>query len=1007
MKPLKITMNAFGAYADLQEIDFTLLGTAGLYLITGETGAGKTTIFDAISFALYGKASGTNRENYLMLRSDFAAEKTKTYVELDFISGDKQYNIKRIIKKSGQEAALLLPDGTVISGGRNLKEKITEIIGLDQDQFSQIVMIAQNDFLRFLQSGTDERVKIMRRIFNTEALRLFQEHLKHLVKIESDKRDFILHDFARYDVDIYKRNEQFQEWEAQIKTDKAGFSDMDEKISKCDAKKQALAAELALAEELLRKFDTLAKYRKDFALHEEKAHEIDEITGRFSRGETALYKIKPLYDETQKALKNHATAENDLTKAKNLENDAFARAQEVVKVIAALPPLAEAQETFAVLAKEWEAADADLRHLRDLHGRHHEITEKQSDLTAKQDELDQTLHSLSELPLLNDCQSELDKIKEDLKDNDEKLLKLTAAQKDYTHILKKQKELLMEQMGFETLDTSFRKEDAAYRALEEAFLLNQAGIIAQGLEVGSPCPVCGSAEHPAPAELSAQNITEGMLKKAREAKDKLQTKREKQSSLCGALGTEIETLTKRFISDASSFIAAAAFSEAETILAAGISSTKSKGRELSQKKSAAEESLAGLKEKSERLIKQRDLLTPEAATLKGEIATLTKRFLSDFAVFVKNADLGSSAAKLKKLLAKTKDWAEKLSERKEKAEKSLALLSSNWDDAIKRKASTEAEVQSAQTLVTERSANEQRLKKLRDETQASYTDALKANHFINEADFKAVLIDETMLTAYKKQVSDYKNHGEQLKRDISRLEKETAEKVKPDIDSLRSEQENVTREAKALSEQRDEIKSRLSRIESMLKELRRAALDFEKVELKYAAVKQLANAANGKLDFETYAQMAYFERVLRAANLRLKVMSQNRYTLLRKTVSDDGRKRAGLELEVLDAYTGKARSANSLSGGESFMTSLSLALGLSDVVQHSAGGIRLDSMFIDEGFGSLDNDVLELAIRTLSEMAGANRIIGIVSHVSELRERIDKQVQVEKTAGGSVVRLKV
>ncbi|MDR0272549.1 MAG: SMC family ATPase, partial [Clostridiales bacterium] len=266
---------------------------------------------------------------------------------------------------------------------------------------------------------------------------------------------------------------------------------------------------------------------------------------------------------------------------------------------------------------------------------------------------------------------------------------------------------------------------------------------------------------------------------------------------------------------------------------------------------------------------------------------------------------------------------------------------------------------------------------------------------------------ENELAKIKKQISDYEKNGEQLTRDISRLEKETADKEQPDITRLQAETETATAESKTLSEKRDEITGRLSKIESALKELRRTDLEFDKSEKTYAAVKQLAETANGKLDFETYAQMAYFERVLRAANIRLKVMSRNRYTLLRKTTSDDGRKRSGLEMEVLDAYTGKARSANSLSGGESFMASLSLALGLSDVVQQNAGGIRLDAMFIDEGFGTLDPDVLELAVRTLSEMAGANRIIGIISHVTELRERIDKQVQVEKTSAGSKICLVV
>ena len=177
----------------------------------------------------------------------------------------------------------------------------------------------------------------------------------------------------------------------------------------------------------------------------------------------------------------------------------------------------------------------------------------------------------------------------------------------------------------------------------------------------------------------------------------------------------------------------------------------------------------------------------------------------------------------------------------------------------------------------------------------------------------------------------------------------------------------------------------------VLKELRRSAERFAELEKQYAAVKPLSDTANGKFDFETYAQTAYFERILRAANLRLKLMSQNRYTLRRAIDSDDGRKRSGLELEVLDVYTGKLRSATSLSGGESFMALLSLALGLSDVVQQRVGGIRLDAMFIDEGFGSLDAEVLELAVSTLSDMAGSGRIIGIISHVAELRERIDKQ----------------
>jgi exonuclease SbcC len=210
-----------------------------------------------------------------------------------------------------------------------------------------------------------------------------------------------------------------------------------------------------------------------------------------------------------------------------------------------------------------------------------------------------------------------------------------------------------------------------------------------------------------------------------------------------------------------------------------------------------------------------------------------------------------------------------------------------------------------------------------------------------------------------------------------------------------------------LHAERDDAKLRLDNTLRVLTELKKSAAALVKIEIEYAALKSLSETANGKLDFETYAQTAYFERVLRAANLRLKMMSQNRYMLLRREESRDGRKRTGLEIEVADSFTGKSRSANSLSGGESFMASLSLALGLSDVVQQTAGGIHLEAMFIDEGFGSLDAEVLELSVRTLSEMAGGKRIIGIIPHVAELRERIDKQVRVEKTISGSKISLVV
>lgn len=1005
MKPLKLAMSAFGSYADVQEIDFTELGSNGLYLITGETGSGKTTIFDAISFALFGKASGAGRDDYSMLRSDFAAEKTKTYVALDFISGDNRYNIKRTIKKTGQEVVLVLPDGTSMSGDRNIKPKIAEIVGLDRDQFAQIVMIAQNDFLRFLQSGTEERLKILRRIFGTEALKQFQEQLKSLAKRESGKRALLLHDFERYEVDVYKRNEQFMEWETQIKSDTSGLLEVNQKLDRYDKQKQHLAGRLALAEELGKKFTDLAKYRCDREAHDARNGEIVVIKKRAACGEIALYKVKPFYDEAQKTTMNHSAAETGLIKAKEQETAAIEESEETMKMIESLPPLAEVQEAFAVLLKEWETVTINLTRLTDLQTRRNEIIDKHVILAGKQEDLNRTLDWLSRLPSIDDCQTELDQLTNDLKDKEEKLTKLSVLQNDFTIIVDKQKELSREQREFEALNLGFKDANERHRALEEAFLRSQAGIIARTLADGEPCPVCGSAEHPAPAEIPGDSVTEAKLKKASEAKDKVQSKRETQSSVCGALKSEIDTLLKRFIADLLPMIPDATIDSASTLLVKNISLTQSAMRELSQMRSVSINSLSELRAAFENDTKKRDQLYPIIASIQSEIDTLIKRFLDDISVYLPDTNWNASESKLAGLLSQTQNLADELTKRKEKDKIMCDQLSENWDVVIKRRVKADSAVQSAQTLLTERTANEQTLLKLRDEAQSTYKTVLQVNSFTDDADYKTALITEDELVELKKRISSYDKKREQLILNISRLESETTDKEQPDLECLRKEADRANLDYKMLSEKRDEINGRLSKTISALEELRRAASDFDKVERAYADVKQLADTANGKLDFETYAQMAYFERVIRSANFRLKVMSQNRYTLLRKTDRDDGRRRSGLELEVLDAYTGKTRSANSLSGGESFMASLSLALGLSDVVQQSAGGIRLDAMFIDEGFGTLDADVLELATRTLSEMAGASRIVGIISHVTELRERIEKQVLVEKSTAGSKIRI--
>jgi exonuclease SbcC len=863
MKPLRLTVSAFGPYAGVEHIDFTVLG-AGLYLITGETGSGKTTIFDAISFALYGRASGDGRGDYTTLRSDFAAENAKTYAELEFICGGGRYYVKRVIKRTGQDAALTLPDGTVVTGDRNVKPKIYEITGLNQEQFAQIVMIAQNDFLRFLKSGTDDRLKILRHIFNTEALKQFQERLKNRMKAEADRRAILIHDFNRYNVDIYKRAETFAEWEQQIKADEAGLEQTDGILEDGDQQRQALAASLAVAEELSRKLEALAAFKVKLEAHTQNAARIAELRKRLEAGELALRGVKPLADELSKAAFNHASANAELLSARSRETDAAAELAEAVKQAEALPDETEARDKLSALIRESDAANA-------------------------------------------------------------KLKRVTVLADDFTKIRDKQNELLKAQNEYERLNADFAQTNEQYLRMEEAFFNNQAGILANTLKDGQPCPVCGATAHPSPAKLSLTDISEDKLKKIKASAERARQKREAKSSECGAL--------------------------------------------------------------------------------KAGASAMRSRFLADIAEFLPQVRRDTLEADLNALLTRTQAEASGLTAQKDNDEKAVALLIKARDAALKRKNAAETALQSIKTLIAERAANEVKLRLSREEAAALFNAALKEHGFSGEAAYKAALITEGELTSGNKQALEYEKTGEQLQRDIARLESETNGSGKPDVSGLTARIAALNEQTKALTQKRDEIKTRLNNTGEVLRRLRQSEAEFIETEKSYAAIRQLSDAAGGKLDFETYAQLIYFERVLRAANLRLNLMSQGRYSLLRQTEAGDGRKRTGLDIIIYDANTGKTRPSGTLSGGESFMASLALALGLSDIVRRNAGGIRLDAMFIDEGFGSLDGATLDLAVRTLADMTGAGRSIGIISHVTELREQILRQIQIEKTPRGSRVRV--
>lgn len=1158
MKPLKLKMGAFGPYANEEVLDFSELGGNGLYLITGETGSGKTTIFDAISYALFGKASGNARNSYKMLRSDYAEGRTKTFVELDFSSGGNLYWIRREIiphfARITEEASytdsvsLFLPDGTVLDRSREVDAKVLEVVGLDRDQFAQIVMIAQNDFLRFLQSGTDDRAKILRPIFGTGALKFFQESLKTRAKAKEDERKAVIRDFEKHGVDHNNARQQFAQWEQEVIIDSEAAKRTDERLKELDKAKEEFAAKIAVAESLCKIFEDLVTQQTALEEHNAKADEMAALSQRQKRGEIALRKVKPFADKYAEVETAYTKANADLAFAKAAVEMAILALQQAEKVIAELPLLEEVQSSFDKLKQKWQEASDKMNKLSSLDGNYKIIIEKQSALdTAKaelekievfieslpsidktkealdkltreweqendklktltslqaeysiiigkqselftlQDEFSTLLETIKGLPSLDDVRQQFERLTSDVEKANEKLEVLIALQSDWSEISKKQILLETEQTELIRLNSDYNSAKSKYDELYEQFILGQAGIIAGTLREGEPCPVCGSSNHPAPAKAPDGDISDMKLKGLLSDSDEAKKKADRKSSECAALISAITVLTERFNTAAAAHIPNDSHGNEGELLAIEMLAAKVHSQELCEKKCVDEISLNGLTTQTEVTAKRQAELSPKCAALLSEettlkskfmkdvavflsdtlwenvgselpgllgntqtaveemttkktaddkafvklrenwktsfdkqtelkgtcvaltssVSTLIDRFLNDFAEYIPGVIWDNAGAELSALLSETANQVSELTAKKGIDEAALAKLKTEWDTARKNQTDCNTELAKTKARKDEREIYEQECHKQHKETQELFASAINLNGFENEAEYLLSLISEDELMALAKQLADYDESGRRIRHDIERLSMDTADKENPDLEKIKCDFDEIKNASDALRLERDETKLRLDNKMRILKELKKSADALAKIEREYAAIRSLSDTANGKLDFETYAQMAYFERVLRAANLRLKVMSQNRYVLLRKEEGGDGRKRMGLEIEVADSYTGKSRSANSLSGGESFMASLSLALGLSDVVQQSAGGIHLDAMFIDEGFGSLDAEVLELSVRTLSDMADGNRIIGIISHVAELRERIDKQVRVEKTHSGSKIRLVV
>ena len=1096
MRPLKLTLSAFGPYAGRTELQMEQLGSAGLYLISGDTGAGKTTLFDAITFALYGEASGSSREPG-MFRSKYAGPETPTEVELIFSYGGKVYQIRRnpeylrpARRGGGQtlqraEAELTLPDGRLVTKVREVNQALKEIIGLDHQQFSQIAMIAQGDFLKLLLADTRERQGIFRDIFHTGPYQVFQEKLKGeagKLRTECDRArssvaQYIQGIQCREDSPLASRAEQaragdlpaaeVQELFSELlQEDEEGRKALEAETGKLDRELEEVHALLAQAEERKKaeiRLQEAEKSRKSvcekLALAEQMVEEEEKkkpLREELSRKAAVLQGELPRYEELEEQRKVCRQQEQEAEEAAGKQRQAEA---ELEKQIRELQERKEEQasleqsERAGQLKLERQQAENRKRQLRDL-------AEQVRQRNTLKDALEQAGREAEQLR--RNC-LELDRQREQLTAEAETLgkefqsLEDAAGEKEKLSGERTRLERELGELGrlrdaldeygisrekLEAARAAYRRaaeraEEAGqvYRSRNRAFLDEQAGILAETLAEGEPCPVCGSREHPAPAEKSLEAPAEVQVEEARAAFEKAQELAEKASRQAGELKGSVlaqeETLLeqmKPYGEPSAPEQAGEQLKAAEEIRRKSLTRLETAEKENREKLARREQLRRKLQEQEQRREKREK--EKEGASRRLQEAEGRKKNLEG-QLEGQEDSLDRGFRELGAHLS-PEDAEEFLAEESRRADRELARLGQLLQEeeaklARKKELSIRIPEKEREKEKTEQQISQWKQKRAEAESRSrgagEQAERLKAglSRESREQAEQQIRSLQAEGQTLEKALEEAKENRDTAARNLSALEgrlRQLKELLEQSGEIDGSVQEN--RKA-LLTERREELlraqkvlHARTTANRQALEHMEQRSAELQKLEEKWAFVQSLSNTANGnlagkeKIMLETYIQMTYFDRIIRRANLRFLVMSGGQYELKRRREASGSRSQSGLELDVIDHYNGTERSVRTLSGGESFQASLSLALGLSDEVQSSAGGIRLDTMFVDEGFGSLDEESLQQAVRALSSLTEGNRLVGIISHVGELKEKIDRQILVKKDReGGSRVEILV
>ncbi|WP_427978579.1 AAA family ATPase [Agarivorans sp.] len=1015
MRPLRLSLSAFGPFAEQESVDFSLLGRNPLFLLNGPTGAGKTTLLDAICFALYGKTTGDEREGAQM-RCDLAEPSRLTEVIFEFELGQQRYRIRRVpeqarLKKSGDGYTQQKPEAQLVQIAPNGDEsvmvasKVSEatseiecLTGLDADQFRQVMVLPQGKFRQLLMADSKEREKIFSQLFQTHIYRRIEDSLKvqadeirAAVLEQKNIRTGILHsanlqegqaleleladlapavsqaltakqqaeqayqqasqaldaakvvqadltELAKLNQELSeldKQQKQVEQQQQQLQAGKAAqaLKPLDDlKIQRFEEAKQASLQQTQCESQLHQAHQELAKAEQQYALLAEKEQQLNDVRQQLS----LLRTYKPLLEKVAQLSEQVSTEQQKL---------------------------AEQSEQGQQLKQQMQALQQQKTRLSQQQAELRELAETQADKQKKLSELEQVLGLAQELAALKQQQNQ-----------DQQALAESAEQG-------------------KRLAEHYQAAQLQANRIQLAWHQGQAALMAQRLNVGEACPVCGSLNHPQPAHSSQAVPSEQELEQARNseqaARDKLSQARQDYKVLKDKQqerSQQQQQLETRLAEQAS--LSPSQLSEQLEQAKLALQLAQQAQQQLKQVQQQLEALAQQEQEALQRIEQAREHYQMQRSQLdlfQGQLEQAKQQLPQQYTELT--------------LLQQAIDLQANKCEHLEKA-----IKQTQQDYALCRE-----QVSAKQSAFDAAKQSLKLAQQALSQAQTSFKQQLEDSSFASEIAYNEALMTQAEMSELQQFLDDYAARTTKLKVQAEQLERKLKDKATPDLSALQQTLEQAKTERERLELQWNTANNRLTNLQDIQQKLQQAELLDQRLQQQYQVIGTLADVANGrtgnKISLQRFVLSVLLDDVLLQASERLQIMSKGRYQLLRKEQRAKGNKASGLELEVEDSYTSKVRSVATLSGGESFMAALAMALGLSDVVQAYAGGIKLDTLFIDEGFGSLDQESLDLAIRTLIDLQSAGRMVGIISHVSEMKEQIASRIDVIKQADGSHIRL--